>query len=333
MKAFRTFFVLLIGLGSVCLAQPNSAGNDTADVIYHFPDVANLGTLEVRAATSGEGALDRITSRRRKVAPARGTVKLTAAQNRGVYFSPGTALISHPELIDAISPDNITGFYFTFTSTGDSEDAIADRLVAKLSHLKNLSFVRLGRCDVSDVGASGLRGLQQLKILDLSYSLITAKSIAVIGKLTSLEDLTLNNVDLSKSDFSSIGRLPKLVALYLRSSHVSDAMVNSLAPARKLVALDLSNNSAITDASLPTLASLPALRALNLSGTSVNCRSLKKLSRIAKVIVSSRELKGARLQDLRKNIPNLVLDNGGVQTGNPSSLGAEEMHLFAPTRF
>lgn len=333
MKAFRTFFVLLIGLGSLCLAQPNSAGNTSTDVTYHFPDVANLGSLDVRIATTGEGVLDRIASRRHRMAPARGTVKLTAAQNRGVYFTPGTALISHPELMDAISPDNITGFYFTFTSTGDSEDTIADRLVAKLSHLKNLSFVRLGRCDVSDVGVLGLRGLQQLKTLDLSYSLITGKSIAVIGKLTSLEDLTLNNVDLSKSDFSSIGRLPKLVALCLRSSQVSDTMINSLAPARKLMALDLSNNSGITDASLPTLASLPALRALNLSGTSVNFRSLNKLSQIGKIIVSSRDLKGARLKDLRKSIPNLALDIGEKEAGNPSTLGAEELHLFAPTRY
>jgi len=331
-KAFRKLLVLTAAFASVSALQPCFSSAAT-DVIYHFPDVPNLGSLDARIATNGAGVLDRIASRRHRVAPARGTVKLTPAQNRGVYFTPGTALINHPELMDTISPDNITGFYFTFTSTGDSEDAIADRLVAKLSHLKNLIFVRLGRCDVSDVGALGLRGLQQLKILDLSYSLITGKSITVISKLTSLEDLTLNNVDMSKSDFSSIARLPKLAALYLRNSQVSDSMVNSLAPARKLMALDLSNNSGITDASLPTLASLPALRALNLSGTSVNCRSLNKLSRVGRIIVASRDLKGAKLQDLRKSIPNLSLDMGERDVGNPSALGAEEMHLFAPTRF
>jgi hypothetical protein len=262
-----------------------------------------------------------------------GTVKLTPAQNRGVYFLPGTALIGHPELMDAISPDNIAGFCFSFTSTGDTEDDIADRLVAKVSHLKNLSLIRLSRCDVSDVGALGLHDLPQLKLLDLSFSLVTSKSIPVIGKLTSLESLTLNNVDLAKSDFSFIARLPKLTTLYLHNSRVSDAMVNALKSSKSLRFIDLSNNSGITDASLATLASLPALRSVNLAGTSVNCRSLTKLSRIGKIVVSSRDLKGANFAILRKSIPNLSLDIQGEQAGLGNSPGAEEMHLFAPTRF
>ncbi len=334
MKAFRALVVLLIGLGSVCFAQPNSAGNDSADVIYRFPNVANLGVLETRIVNSGsEGALDRMASRRHKVATAMGPVKLTPAQNHGVYFVPGTALISHPELLDAISPDNIAGFCFSFTSTGDAEDGIADRLVAKISHLKNLSLIRLVRCDVSDVGALGLHDLPQLKILDLSFTLITSKSIPVIGKLTSLENLTLNKVDLAKSDFSFIARLPKLSALYLRNSQVTDAMVTAIKSNKSLRVLDLANNTGITDASLATLASLPALRSLNLAGTSVNCRSLNKLSRIGKIVVSSRDLKGASLAILRKSLPNLSLDTQGEPAGLVNSPGAEEMHLFAPTRF
>ncbi len=334
MKAFRTFFVLLIGLGSLCLAQPNSAGNTSTDVTYRFPNVANLGALETRIGDHpGAVALDRIASRRHKVATAMGVVKLSAAENRGVYFAPGVALIRRPELIEAISPDNIQGFFFSFTSTGDSEDALADGLVAKISHLKNLQIIKLSRCDVSDLGAKGIHDLPQLKSLDLSYSLISSKSMPVIGKLTGIEDLTLNSVDLSQSDFSYIGRLPKLAALYLRNAQVTDAMINALKPGKSLRVLDLANNGAITDASLPALALLPNLKTVNLSGTSVNVRSLTKLARINCVVVSRRDLKGASLAILRKSIPNLTLDIRGGQAGTGNSPGAEEMHLFAPTRF
>lgn len=333
MKAFRTLLILLAGLAAASFGQPCSSNNAT-DVVYHFPNVANLGTLERRIGDRpGAVALDRISSRRHKVAAAMGVVKLSESENRGVYFAPGLALIRRPELMDAISPDNIQGFLFSFTSTGDSEDALADGLVAKISHLKNLRLLKLSRCDVSDLGAKGIHDLPQLKTLDLSYSLISNKSVPVIGKLTGLEELILNNVDLAKSDFSHLGGLPKLSALYLRNSQVSDAMVNALKPAKSLSVLDLTNNTAITDASLPALALLPNLKTVSFSGTSVNVRSLIKLSRVTSVVVSRRELKGASLAVLCKTIPNLVLDIRDKQGGLGNSPGAEEMHLFAPTRF
>lgn len=313
---------------------PSSAADAAGEVVYRFPDVANLGTLETRIGDRlGAVALDRIASRRHTVASARGMVKLTAAQNRGVYFAPGVALIRRPELMDAISPDNILGFYFSFTSTGDSEDAIADQLVAKISHLKNLRIVRIGRCDVSDIGVKSLQGLPQLKILDISYTLITGKSMPVIGRLTNLEDLTMNSVDLRQSDFSYIARLPKLSALYLRGAQVSDAMVIALKSSKSLENIDLSNNRAITDAALPALALLPNLKAVCLAGTSVNLQSLSMLARVKRVVLSDRDLKGTSLAVLQKTLPNLVLDNYGKKSSSESSPGAEEMHLFAPTRY
>ena len=334
MKAFRPLLALLAGLCSACFMPPSGAVDAAGEVVYRFPNVANLGTLETRTGDQpGAVALDRIASRRHAVAAAMGTVKLTLAQNRGVYFAPGVALIRHPELMDAISPDNILGFFFSFTSTGDSEDAIADRLVAKISHLKNLRIVRLGRCDVSDVGVKALQGLPQLKKLDISYSLVTRKSMPVIGHLTNLEDLTMNSVDLRRSDFSYIARLPKLSVLCLRGAQVSDAMVIALKSSKSLENIDLSNNSAITDAALPALALLPNLKAVCLAGTSVNLPSLTKLSRVKRVVLSDRDLKGASLVALQKTLPNLSLDNYGKKSSSGSSPGAEEMHLFAPTRY
>lgn len=337
MKAFRTLLVLLVGLGSACFVPPSGAVDAVdapSEVIYRFPDVANMGTLETRIGERpGAVALDRIATRRHTVAAARGIVKLTAAQNRGVYFAPGVALIRRPELMEAISPDNILGFYFSFTSTGDSEDAIADQLVSKISHLKNLRIVRMGRCDVSDIGIKSLQGLPQLKILDISYTLVTSKSMPVIGRLTNLKDLTMNSVDLRQSDFSYIARLPKLSVLYLRGAQVSDAMVMALKSSKSLENIDLSNNRAITDAALPALAVMPNLKAVCLAGTSVNLQSLTKLARIKRVVLSSRDLKGTRLEDLQKTIPNLALDNYGKKSADGSRPGAEEMHLFAPTRY
>ena len=68
--AFRKLFVLTAGLGLATIVQP-SFSSESSHVIYRFPNVANLGALETRVANSGsEAALDRITSRRHKVATA-----------------------------------------------------------------------------------------------------------------------------------------------------------------------------------------------------------------------------------------------------------------------
>lgn len=339
MKVLRTILALVLGLASAyyapaCSSKDVLSKDSVNEVVYEFPNIPGLGTLETRVTTGiGSEKLDRMSSRRHTVANARGKVKLSAEQNKGVYFSPGQALIMRPELMKSISPDNIQAFFFSFTSTGDSEDAIADRLVANISHLKNLRYVRLGRCDVSDTGFKGLHDLPKLTGLDASYSLITSKSMPVLGKLTSLEELTLNCVDLRHSDFSHLGRLPKLMVLYLRGTQLSDAMIAALKPSKSLLTLDLTNNTAVTDASLPAISALPCLKTVCLTGTSVNLRSLTKLARIANVVISGRELKGASLGEMRKVMPNLRLDNASKPSSAQASPGAEELHLFAPTRF
>ncbi|MFA6210637.1 MAG: hypothetical protein WCT03_15055 [Candidatus Obscuribacterales bacterium] len=339
MKVLRTILALVLGLGSAyyvpfCSSKDGLSKVAANGVIYQFPDIPGLGTLETRVTKGiGSESLDRMASRRHTIAHARGTVRISAEENKGVYFAPGQALTMKPELMKSISPENIQGFFFSFTSTGDSEDAIADRLVANISHLKNLCYVRLGRCDVSDVGFTGLHDLPKLTNLDVSYSLITSKSMPVLAKLTSLEELTLNSVDLRHSDFSYLGRLPKLSVLYLKAAQVNDAMIASLKPSKSLISLDLTNNSAVTDASLPAIAALPSLKTVCLTGTSVNLRSLTKLARIANVVISRSELRGASLSEMQKTMPNLKLDNATKPSSAQSRPGAEEMHLFAPTRF
>ncbi|CAN5507642.1 hypothetical protein BH11CYA1_BH11CYA1_17690 [soil metagenome] len=333
MKVRQTLLALLVGLSSAYWSLAAMSIDKPDYVLYQFPNIPSLGTLETRVGSLGGGPLGRIASRRHVVASAIGTVKIPMSENQGIYFTPGPGLTVHPELLDSISPANIEGFFFSFTSTGDSEDDIADKLVARISHLKNLRSLKLGRCDVSDIGAKGIHDLPQLKLLDMSFSLISRQSVPILGKLAGLEDVILNSVDLSQSDFSSFGRLPNLSTLFLRGSKVSDAMVSSLRPCKNLQYLDLSNNHDVTDASLAALALLPKLKTVALSGTAVNIGSLTKLARIERVVVSRRDLKGAKLQELRKAMPNLVLDMDSKVDPSKNKLDSEELHLFAPTRY
>ena len=333
MKVLQTLVAILAGLAPACFALAALASETPGFVVYQFPNVAGLGTLETRIDKLGAASLDRIASRRHVVATAVGTVKVPVSENRAVYFAPGFTLTKRPELLDLISPDNIRGFYFSFTSTGDSEDAIADQLAIRLSHFKNLQFLKLCRCDVSDIGIKGLHDLPQLRQLDMSYSLITANSMPVFGKLTSLEDITMNNVDLAHADLSYFGRLPKLNALYVRGSQITDSMLKQLKPCNSLEKLDLTNNLGISDASIATLAQLPKLKYLAVSGTSINLSNLTKLARVARIVATTRDLKGRTIQDWHKTIPNLTLDGESIAKANRPKPGAEELHLFAPTRY
>lgn len=345
MRANRNLFLLSVALSLALTYQPcwssgpakakteGTAKAKSEVLVLHFPNVAGLGRLETVLGPSAVAGLERISSNKHKLADAIGTVRLPADQCRSMCFRPGATLIKNPQLLDAIAPENIWAIRFSFTSTIDSEDALADRLVAKISHLKDLNSINLANCDVSDLGAKGLHDLPKLQRLDLGRSLITGKTVPVLGKLMSLEHLNLDCTDLANADLGPIARLPKLWGLGLHAAQIKDSQLVALKAAKGLTILDLSNNPGISDASLPTLTALEHLQYLDLSDSSIDLRLLKKLSRIKHIVVSERDLKGVSLQEMRRVVGNLALDAQVVESSKVIKPGKDELHLFAPTRY
>ena len=312
---------------------PGFAAEPTAPLVYYFPNVAGLGTLETVLPIKSLVGLDRLSSNKRKLADAVGTVKLPRLKEQLVYFRPGNALIRKPQLLDDISPENICHFRFNFTSACDAEDSIPDNLVSRISHLKNLMTIGLNNCDVTDTGVKGIHDMPKLQSVDLGHSLVTAKSLPVFSKLSGLRSLALDGLDMSGGDFNQIARLPKLSLLRLHGTQVRDSQIAALKVAKGLTVLDLSANPGITDASLVTVAALPELNYLDVSNTSVSVPALKKFPKINRIIVAERDLKGVSLKQMQKVIKNIDLNADLVQNSKVIKPGADELHLFAPTHF
>ncbi|MBP9094725.1 hypothetical protein KBI23_27140 [bacterium] len=297
------------------------------------PPFSGLGSFEKLSNGKTDGSsLNRLETRKVKLAKAQGKFKLKYYPGETISFVPGPALVRNPDLISSIPPDNIFGFEFSFNSVDDSEDAVADRLVAKLSRFNNLHSICLNRCDVTDSGITGLRNLPQLQSLDLGHTFITGASLAVICKLTGLRELSLNSDNLGGANFAHFSRLPELVFLNLTGAEIDDAMVSKLSSCKNLRILILSRNSKVTNASLSTFASMGKLEILEIVDTSIDVRNLKLLSRLKCIVVSERDLKGSSVEQLKKIAPCLVVDGSTNSKTRSTKPGKEELYLFAPYR-
>jgi Leucine-rich repeat (LRR) protein len=169
--------------------------------------------------------------------------------------------------------------------------------------------------------------------LDLSYTIISGKAVPVLAKLNGLEDLNLNNTNLQSADFSQLAKLPKLKSINLRTTQINDNQIKVLTTCRSITTLDISNNSAITDSTVWALSDMANLESVNVANTSVTLSGLAKLSRLKRIIVSNRDLKGQSLLQMRKKLPQLELDAESQQALKRNNPNAEDMRLFAPTRY
>jgi hypothetical protein len=114
--------------------------------------------------------------------------------------------------------------------------------------------------------------------------------------------LTLTGWD--KSDYSFLKERKATAVLHMRNPDVDDRVVALLEGFNSLEELDL-GDTAITDASLPVLAALPALRVLKLDGTAITDQGfrdhlLKKESLLELDLERMDRVKGVKAQTLRE---------------------------------
>jgi hypothetical protein len=97
------------------------------------------------------------------------------------------------------------------------------------------------------------------------------------GSGAKIGDLALERTGLSDSSASSLARLQDLARLRLDNNKLTDKGVAALTLLRNLEYLNIYGNAGVTDASIATLAQLPALREVYLWGTSVSPAGVEKL--------------------------------------------------------
>ena len=172
----------------------------------------------------------------------------------------------------------------------------------------------------SEVGAH-LRMLQDLKILNLRSRSITGAILRDIGRLGSLDELTLSlcgvqggldrvadlplrklhldHLPLTDADVRPIGRLAGLEDLRLAKTGVTDAIGPVLRVLHRLQRLDL-DSTKITDRTLGVLAGLPCLTRLNVSGTHVSMKAANRLCEAnPQLIIQNKEWGGGDFGQVR----------------------------------
>jgi Leucine-rich repeat (LRR) protein len=126
----------------------------------------------------------------------------------------------------------------TLTSLTIKSTQITDasmKALAALPHLKNLHLP----ATISDSGVIDLTASSSIEDLDISYTTITAKSLAALANLKSLSTLYVNDTTLSDDSMAEVKNIRGLKVLFLNGTKVTDKCLEQLAEATQLEHLEL----------------------------------------------------------------------------------------------
>jgi hypothetical protein len=179
--------------------------------------------------------------------------------------------------------------HLTFYNCSDI-DSESLKCVAKITTLQELCIQNCQK-----IAGSSFEGFDQLKSLThliLSYNQLSAEAIDNLNALAAMKQFTfVVRGALTDEDFINLSKLVHLTELDLDMTDsnplgVLDEQMKLLKPAGSLEILSLRQNNQITDQSLPSIAAIASLKALDLHGTSITdegvelLRGLKNLNEL-----------------------------------------------------
>ena len=137
-----------------------------------------------------------------------------------------------------------------------------------LRDVKNLDYLDLSYSGVSDKGLAGMGKMPQVRTLLLTGCKgITGKSLPLLAKnFPSLTALVLNFTGIKGGDLKCLAEFKNLTHVSLTYLKLKDEDLTFLKPCTKLTSLNISKNEALTKNSLPYLKHLSGLKCINVSG-------------------------------------------------------------------
>lgn len=185
---------------------------------------------------------------------------------------------------------------------------VADSQLEIIGRMHDLTILELNDCPgVTDAGMQHLRGLSDLRFLDVRNSHITDEGLRGLGGLKRLRSISLANVSVNGWGFKYLSGLTNLQKLTLNATPLNDAGMAEIGKLTGLTTLDLSNTP-LDDGGVVHLKNLTQLQELNLSGTGITDESLRTLQGLHQLkilrIDSTAGVSGARLGELEKSLPN-----------------------------
>jgi tRNA A-37 threonylcarbamoyl transferase component Bud32 len=156
-----------------------------------------------------------------------------------------------------------------------------------LERLQPLPYLIHLELDVTSVTDTGLRAISQipsLRVLQLPQTRITNQGLSYLTQLRNLMCLNVSNNGLSDAGVRHLSPLADLVELYLDDNpQITDAMFEARAITWKRIGWLSLEETAVTDAALSHIATMPDLDSLMLSGTSITGTGLVHLKKLHKL--------------------------------------------------
>ena len=157
---------------------------------------------------------------------------------------------------------------------------------AQLVALKELKYLLVGNCKLSDTGLkawSNLEALEELTIVDANISGVGFQSFDDSG----IRILDLRYCKISPAGLREIARLPVVEELSLFSCSLTDAGLESLAEMVELISLNIYGNS-VTEAGLRKLGLSQSLRSVDVTEckiTNAECQQFNQESAQCRAII------------------------------------------------
>jgi hypothetical protein len=168
-----------------------------------------------------------------------------------------------------------------------------------------LAEVTMSGPEIDDAAAERLRGLDDLRILDLSQSAITDAGLRALSGLTDLRQLNLFKTQIS--DLTPLEPLSRLEVLILEHTLVTDDALASLVHLRELRELNVGYLE-LGDTGIGHVAKCSKVQTLGLSGTDLTeqqCELLAQLKDLKLLVIRNANASPEGLRALQKALPGL----------------------------
>lgn len=229
-------------------------------------------------------------------------------------------------LVSALGHDYFSDVRLVYLAGPDS-DAVM-RSVGRLTRLEGLKT--MPRASLTDAGMAHLRGLHELRSLELPGSRISRVGLEALRGKTRLERLDLRDIPLTDDDLVPLGGVVNLRGLSINSRSITNvglahlggltglrrlflagAQIDDLAPIRHLVGLEYLGIplTRVTDAGLAPVANFPRLDMIamgsNANLTDHGLRHLAGLKRLRTLHIRNTMLTDEGIAALRKALPQV----------------------------
>jgi len=155
-----------------------------------------------------------------------------------------------------------------------NDGSIRDADIERVSGLSGLYFLSIAGTSVTSAGLSKVRGLEQLRSLDLRHVALGGHDIATMGINSRLLVLKLNDTNLTDTQLASIVKAcPRIEELELTNNNISNTGIATINRLRELKSLKLAGNN-IDGGAIDSLQKFSRLNELDLSDTKLDGEKL-----------------------------------------------------------